>query len=218
MPFSIPFRYSSFRSLVMLSVVATAIAGSGCQGIADDAAGEIIGGIIDDLCKNTPPVGKVIIDSRSLSLRPGQVVQVGAATQTSSGSPDLCLPAATWTSSNPGVVTVSETAPRYFIGAQGIAAGTAFIRASAGGITDSIPVTVVNTAIASLVIDGPSSLLVARAAARSTLPTDTIEKPGVVSDLRRVSMMADQLSTRGLRSRMKAPTISQAGVTLLSES
>ncbi|MEO5511915.1 MAG: hypothetical protein ABIS27_14895 [Longimicrobiales bacterium] len=169
MPLSIPFRPSSFRVLMMVGMAAAGLAGSGC---VDDAVEDVIGGILGGLCQNTPPVGMVKIDSTSLTLRRGQVVPISGSARSSSGTQDLCHPALTWTSTNPGIVRIADSEPKYSTTAEGVAAGTAFIRASAAGISDSIRVTVIATSVASLVLDGPSSLLVGQTAQLSLIARD----------------------------------------------
>ena len=86
-----------------------------------------------DFC---PSVRRVAFDRASLALHVGDTVTVRAVARDERDEPNILCDFATWSSSNAAVASVTSTGR-----VEGVSAGTAYIRATIEGRTDSLLVT-----------------------------------------------------------------------------
>src|SRR5215211_5007886 len=129
-------------------IVAVAVA---CQ-----PAEMVIPDIDIDWCPNgTAGVATIRVQPAEANLRIGATLMIEAMPLDARGQPVFCAPPMDLVSTNPSVATVSGSRV-----VTGVSAGKAFIRATSGGRSDSVAVTVVSTTLATLTIEAPASLLV----------------------------------------------------------
>jgi alpha-tubulin suppressor-like RCC1 family protein len=144
------------------ALAAVVLVGGAC-GLPDITIDDI------DLCSDGyVAVSRVRVQPAQANLRVGFTLQVEAKALDAEGQSALCTPPVELVSTNPSVATVSSAGT-----VTGVSAGKAFIRATSGGKSDSAAVTVVSTALATLTIEAPSSLLVGQTAQLKLVARDT---------------------------------------------
>jgi len=123
-----------------------------------------------DICGGTTEkVGRLQITPKEFNLRVGSSATLGLDKYDPKGQLIvMCGPAVAWSSTDPSVATVTGGA------VLGISAGKVFIRATAGGLSDSTSVNVVATTIGSISIQrAPASLLVGQTVGLTLVTRDT---------------------------------------------
>ena len=136
---------------------------AGACGLSDITIGDM------DLCSGgSVAVGRVRVQPAQANLRVGFTLQIQATALDAQGQWALCTPPMEIVSTDPSVATASSAGL-----VTGVSAGKAFIRATSGGKSDSVAVTVVATTLATVTIQAPTSLLVGQTAQLKLVARDT---------------------------------------------
>ena len=144
------------------ALAAVVLVGGAC-GLSDITIDDI------DLCSDGyEAVDHVRVQPAEANLRVGFTLQTQATPLDARGQVVFCAPPMSLVSTNPTVASVYSAGT-----VTGVSAGKAFIRATSGGKSDSVAVTVVSTTLATLTIEAPASLLVGQTARLKLVARDT---------------------------------------------
>ena len=151
-----------------------------------------------DFC--TAPVTRVAFDVPSIALRIGDTATVDATPLDAAGTGQV-LCDVEWSSSNDAVARVVGTPTLFGRGVLGVGPGSAWVRATAKGRTDSVLVTMSTVPIASVTVDVPATSLLVGQTMR--LVATARDASGNVLPVRRVQWRSSaastlQVTTRGL--------------------
>lgn len=128
---------SRLRLIWIIPSVTMLLMTSGCGAVIEDVFEE-------GFCPGeSDRVANVTVTPRSWAMAVGDSVNVKADVTDRQGGQSLCLPFATWTSSDSTVAAVRDEFPLFQpTRAIAISPGTAYLRAAAQGFRDSVRITV----------------------------------------------------------------------------
>jgi uncharacterized protein YjdB len=159
--------YSTENSTIVTVSATGVIKGVGAGSARVTAtSGGVSGSLVFRVTAPTQTLTSIVVTAPSTSLSVGQTTQASAVAKDAQGNPMTGV-SFTWTTSNPGVATVSSTGM-----VSAVAAGNATISAAASGVIGSMSVTTLSPAVAAVIVNVNSSLQVGGTTQASALAKD----------------------------------------------